>query len=132
MKKSRFTESQIVSILKEADAGAKVKEVCRRHGISDATYYNWKSRYGGMQASDLKRLKEMEAELSKLKRLYADLSMENDALKDLIEKNSEAAGEKSGSSIPGGRSRVKPSPGVCRGGAIALELVSRAATTARA
>jgi putative transposase len=86
MKNSRFTESQIVSILKEADAGAKVKEICRRHGISDATYYNWKSRYGGMQASDLKRLKETEAELSKLKRMYADLSMENDALKDLIEK----------------------------------------------
>ncbi len=86
MKKSRFTENQIVSILKEADAGAKVKEICRRHGISDATYYNWKSKYGGMQASDLKRLKETEAELSKLKRMYADLSMENDALKDLIEK----------------------------------------------
>ena len=86
MKKSRFTENQIVSILKEADAGAKVKEICRRHGISDATFYNWKSRYGGMQASDLKRLKEMETELSKLKRMYADLSMENDALKDLIEK----------------------------------------------
>jgi putative transposase len=86
MKKSRFTENQIVSILKEADAGAKVKEICRRHGISDATFYNWKSRYGGMQASDLKRLKETEAELSKLKRMYADLSMENDALKDLIEK----------------------------------------------
>ena len=77
MKNSRFTESQIVSILKEADAGAKVKEICRRHGISDATYYNWKSRYGGMQASDLKRLKETEAELSKLKRMYADLSVEN-------------------------------------------------------
>ncbi len=86
MKNSRFTESQIVSILKEADAGAKVKEICRRHGISDATFYNWKSKYGGMQASDLKRLKETEAELSKLKRMYADLSMENDALKDLIEK----------------------------------------------
>ncbi len=86
MKKSRFTENQIVSILKEADAGAKVKEICRRHGISDATFYNWKSRYGGMQASDLTRLKETEAELSKLKRMYADLSMENDALKDLIEK----------------------------------------------
>ena len=85
MKKSRFTENQIVSILKEADAGAKVKEICRRHGISDATFYNWKSRYGGMQASDLKRLKETEAELSKLKRMYADLSMEYDALKDLIE-----------------------------------------------
>ncbi len=63
-----------------------MKEICRRHGISDATYYNWKSKYGGMQASDLKRLKETEAELSKLKRMYADLSMENDALKDLIEK----------------------------------------------
>jgi len=86
MKKSRFTENQIVSILKEADAGAKVKEICRRHGISDATFYNWKSKYGGMQASDLKRLRETEAELSKLKRMYADLSMENDALKDLIEK----------------------------------------------
>ncbi len=86
MKNSRFTENQIVSILKEADAGAKVKEICRRHGISDATFYNWKSKYGGMQASDLKRLKETEAELSKLKRMYADLSMENDALKDLIEK----------------------------------------------
>ncbi len=86
MKNSRFTESQIVSILKEADAGAKVKEICRRHGISDATFYNWKSKYGGMQASGLKRLKETEAELSKLKRMVADLSMENDALKDLIEK----------------------------------------------
>jgi len=63
-----------------------VKEICRRHGTSDATYYNWKSKYGGMQASDLKRLKETEAVLSKLKRMYADLSMENDALKDLIEK----------------------------------------------
>ncbi len=86
MKKSRFTESQIVSILKEADGCVKIKEVCRRDGISDASYYNWKSKYGGMQASELKRLKETEAELSKLKRMYADLSMENDALKDLIEK----------------------------------------------
>ena len=58
MKNSRFTETQIVSILKEGETGAKVKEICRRHGISDATYYNWKAKYGGMQASDLKRLKE--------------------------------------------------------------------------
>jgi putative transposase len=86
MKKSKFTETQIVSILKEADAGRPVKELCRTHGISDATYYNWKSKYGGMNASDLKRMKEMEEEMSKLKRMYADLAMENRALKELIEK----------------------------------------------
>ena len=85
MKKSRFTESQIVSILREVDAGSKVKEICRRHRISDARYYNWKSKYGGMQASDLKRLKETETELSKLKLMNTALAMENHALKDLIE-----------------------------------------------
>jgi putative transposase len=86
MKKSRCTESQIVNILKEAEAGSKVKDVCRRHGISDATYYNWKSKYGGMSASELKRLKETEAELSQYKKMYAELAPENYALKDLIEK----------------------------------------------
>ncbi len=86
MKRGRFTETQIVSILKEADAGKKVKDICRRHGISDATYYNWKSKYGGMSASELKRLKETEAELSQYKKMYAELARENYALKDLIEK----------------------------------------------
>ena len=86
MKRSRFTETQILAILKEADAGMKVKDVCRRHGISDATYYNWKSKYGGMSASDLKRMKEMERDLSQYKRMYAELAHENFALKDLIDR----------------------------------------------
>ena len=86
MKKTRFTENQIIAILKEGEAGVQVKEICRKHGISDATYYNWKSKYGGMSASDLKRMKEMEQELSQLKRMYADMALENRALKDLLEK----------------------------------------------
>ena len=86
MKKTRFTESQIISILKEVETGMLVKDVCRTHGISDATYYNWKSKYGGMAVSDLKRMKELELELSRLKRMYADMALENRAMKDLIEK----------------------------------------------
>ena len=86
MKKSRFTETQIVSILKQADAGMLVKDMCRQAGISQATYYQWKSKYGGMDASDLKRVKELEAENARLKRLYADLALENAAMKDLIAK----------------------------------------------
>ena len=86
MKRTRFSETQIVAILKQADAGMQVKALCREHGISEPTYYNWKAKYGGLEASDLKRLKEIEGELSKLKRMYADLALENRALKDLIEK----------------------------------------------
>jgi putative transposase len=86
MKKSRFSETQIVSILKEADAGMKVEELCRKHSISSATYYNWKKKYGGMDASEIKRLKELEEENTKLKRMYADMALENTALKDLIVK----------------------------------------------
>jgi len=86
MRQSKFTETQIVSILKEADAGRPVKEIWRKYAISSATYYKWKAKYGGMDASDIKRLKELEHENSKLKRLYADMALENAALKDLIEK----------------------------------------------
>ena len=86
MKKTRFTETQIVVILKEAYAGIKVADICRKHGISDATYYNWKLKYGGMEASDLKRMKELEVELSQYKRMYAELARENDAMRSLIEK----------------------------------------------
>lgn len=86
MKKSRFSETQIVAILKEGDAGLPIQEVCRKHGISSATYYNWKSKYGGLEASELKRIKELEAENARLKPMFADLSLENRAMKDLIDR----------------------------------------------
>jgi putative transposase len=84
MMKWRFSETQIVGILIMADAGMPLKEVCRKTGISESTYYVWKSKYSGMEASDLTRTKDLEAELPKLKRMYADLAMENHAMKDLI------------------------------------------------
>ncbi len=84
MKRSKFTEEQIVRILKESDAGGTVKDLCRRHGIATATFYQWKSKYGGLEASDLRKLEELEHENSRLEKMYADLSLENHALKDLI------------------------------------------------
>jgi putative transposase len=86
MKNSPFSEQQIIKILKSVDAGMKVHDLCRQYGISDATYYKWKSKYGGMEAADIKRLREIEGENAKLKRMFADLALENRALKDLIEK----------------------------------------------
>ncbi|OKY30750.1 transposase [Vibrio parahaemolyticus] len=86
MKKSRYTETQIVKILKEVEAGRKVNEVCREYGTSDATYYNWKSKYGGMEASDVKRLKELDDENRRLKQMFADLSLEHRIVKDILEK----------------------------------------------
>jgi putative transposase len=84
MKRSRFTEHQIFAILREGEAGGSVKEVCRRHSVSPATYYKWKSRYGGLEPSELKRVKELEHENARLKQLYAETALENNALKDLI------------------------------------------------
>ena len=86
MKKSRYTESQIVRILKEVEGGRLVKEVCREYSVSDATYYNWKAKYGGMEASDIKRLKDLEDENRRLKSMFAELSLEHRILKDIIEK----------------------------------------------
>lgn len=86
MRKGRFTEHQIIAILREVEQGRGVKEVCREHSVSEATYYQWKSKYGGMQASDIKRLRALEEENRRLKQMYADLSLENRALKDVIAK----------------------------------------------
>jgi len=84
--KKRFTESQIVATLKKHEAGIGIKEVCRELGISEATFYNWRTKYGGMEASDVKRLKDLEAENAQLKSMYAEMSIENRAIKSLLEK----------------------------------------------
>ncbi len=84
MKRSKFTEEQVIGILREQEAGAKTADVCRRHGISSATFYAWKAKYGGMEPSDAKRLKALEDENAKLKRLFADAMLDNAALKDLL------------------------------------------------
>jgi putative transposase len=86
MKKITFTEAQILGVLKEQEQGLKVAEICRKHGISDATFYNWKNKYSGMTINELKRLKELEYENARLKKMYANLSLENDALKDIVTK----------------------------------------------
>src|SRR5439155_15481869 len=86
MKRKRFTEEQVIGILKEHELGAKTAEVCRKHGISEATFYKWKSKYGGLDVSEAKRLKALEEENAKLKKLLADAMLDNAALKDLLSK----------------------------------------------
>lgn len=86
MKKSRFTESQICAILKEAEGGVSVAEVCRKHGVSQASFYKWRSKYGGMDASLIKQMKELQAENQRLKKMYADSQMDCDILKEALEK----------------------------------------------
>jgi putative transposase len=87
MKQGKYSEEQIVRILKEADAGIKVSDLCRKYGFSDATYYNWKAKYGGMGVSEIKRLKQLEDENRRLKQIVADLTLDNQALKAVVTKN---------------------------------------------
>lgn len=84
MKRSKFSEEQVIAILREQEAGAKTADVCRKHGISSATFYAWKAKYGGIRVSDARRLKALEAENAKLKRLYAEAMLDNAGLKDLL------------------------------------------------
>ncbi len=90
MKRARFTEEQIIGVLKEHEAGAKTADLARKHGISEATLYNWKAKYGGMDVSEAKRLKQLEDENAKLKKLLADQMLEASALRELLAKNSRA------------------------------------------
>lgn len=87
MKRKRFTEAQIIAVLKENEAGAKVDDLCRRHGISAATFYAWRKKYGGMEASEAKRLRALESENAKLKRIVADQMLDMTAMKELLAKN---------------------------------------------
>jgi putative transposase len=86
VKKSRFSEEKIIAVLKQAEAGVKVSELVRKLGVSEATFYNWKAKYGGLDASQLRRLKELESENAKLKKMYAELSLTHHALQDAVEK----------------------------------------------
>jgi putative transposase len=88
MRKSKFSEAQIVAVLKEGEAGVPVAEILRKHGVSRNTYFNWKARYGGATTHELRRLKELEAENAKLKRMYAELALENAAIKDVLHRKS--------------------------------------------
>ena len=90
MRKSKFSETQIITILKAVEAGKTVRDVCREHEISDATYYKWKTKYGGMEAADIRRLRELEEENRRLKHMYAELSLEHRILKEVLEKSCKA------------------------------------------
>lgn len=86
MKRSRFSEEQVIAILREHEAGLKTAELCRKHGISEATFYNWKAKFGGLDASEVKRLKSLEDENGKLKKLLAEAMLDNAVLKDLVQR----------------------------------------------
>lgn len=113
MKRSRFTEQQIIGILREHESGVKTADVCRKHGISEATFYKYKAKFGGMEVSEAKRLKALEDENAKLKKLLAEAMLDNAMLKDVASKNGDARREAGGSGSPVRGARREPTPGVC-------------------
>jgi putative transposase len=86
--KQRFSEPQILSVLKEAESGVKVGDICRKHGICEGTFFRWKSKYGGMEISDIRKMKELELENNRLKRIVAQYALENEAMREVLKKNS--------------------------------------------
>lgn len=114
MKKSRFSDSQIIAVLKQAEAGTPVPELCREHGISAATFYKWRSKYGGMEASMVSRMKELEEENRRLKKMYAEAQMSTDILKEALGKNGEAISASRDGPVGGDEQRPKHPTGLCR------------------
>ena len=112
MKRNRFTEEQIIGILKEHEAGLSVADLCRKHGVSDASIYKWKAKFGGMDVSEARRLRTLEDENTKLKRLLADAKLDNAALKDLLERSGDARGEAESCRSSGGSPRDERTAGV--------------------
>lgn len=114
MKRSRFTDEQIIGILQEHEAGVSVADLCRKHGVRDATVYKWKARYGGMDVSEAKRLKGLEDDNTRLKRLLADAMLDNGALKGFLGKNVDARCEAASGRASGGRPQDERAAGVSR------------------
>ena len=112
MKRLRFTEEQIIAVLREQEAGMKTADICRKHGISDATFYKWKAKYGGLSVSDAKRLRSLEDENGRLKRMLADAMLDNAALKDLLGKSGEARRATGGGGVSAPRLRDERAAGL--------------------
>lgn len=115
MKRSRFSEEQIIGILKEHQAGLSAKELCRRHGVSDATFYKWRSKYGGMEVSDAKKLKALEAKNAKLKKLLAEQMMDVSTLKEMLGKTFEARLAAQCCDLGHEGEAIQPETGMCLG-----------------